>query len=87
MGKFNKDHFRDTIHEAYQEIQRDPMNTKGQPEIPKDAQAYAACMEEIKTRLAVVQKVGKREITTGKGTELIDLELAYLQVRKVIELL
>ena len=49
-----------------------------------DGQVYADCMEELKSRLVVVQKFIKSNVSTGSDTT--DIEFLCLQFRKCIEL-
>ena len=50
-----------------------------------DEDKYRLCMEEIKQRLALVQAIGAKEITTGQMT--FDIEVAFLNLRKILELI
>jgi hypothetical protein len=46
---------------------------------------YCNCMEEIRHRLGIVASLGEHKISTG--TKETDIELAFLQLRKSLEVL
>jgi len=51
----------------------------------EDAVTYCNCMSQIRQRLALVQDVLQRKVTTG--FEVFDTELVFLQLRKTLELI
>jgi hypothetical protein len=46
---------------------------------------YINCMEEIRDRVNLVQCVGNGQTTTGR--QVFDVELVFLQLRKILELI
>lgn len=46
---------------------------------------YVNCMEEIRDRVRLVQSVGAGQVTTGH--QVFDVELVFLQLRKILELI
>src|ERR1700730_12646497 len=50
-----------------------------------DTQLYIKCMEEVRDRVSLVSNIGARRITTG--TEVFDVELVFVQLRKILELI
>ena len=46
---------------------------------------YVNCMEEIRGRVSVVEAVGQHRVTTG--LQRCDIEIVFLQMRKVLELI
>ena len=51
----------------------------------KDEERYCGCMEDVLRRLALVEAISCRKVATGN--ELFDGELAFLQLRKIAELI
>jgi hypothetical protein len=50
-----------------------------------DTRLYINCMEEIRDRVNLVQSVGTGQTTTGR--QVFDVELVFLQLRKILELI
>jgi len=50
-----------------------------------DTRLYINCMEEVRHRVNLVQSVGAAQTTTGH--QVFDVELVFLQLRKVLELI
>src|SRR4051794_29885211 len=46
---------------------------------------YCSCMEDVLRRLALVEAISSRKVATG--SELFDGETAFLQLRKITELM
>jgi hypothetical protein len=51
----------------------------------EDAEKYCNCMVQIRQRTGLVQSLLNRTITTGE--EVFDIELIFIQFRKVLELI
>jgi hypothetical protein len=50
-----------------------------------DTSRYLRCMEEVRDRLKLVKSVTSRQLTTGR--EFADVELVFVQLRKILELI
>jgi len=50
-----------------------------------DTRLYINCMEEVRDRVNLVKSVGEHRITTG--LQPFDVELVFLQLRKILELI
>jgi hypothetical protein len=50
-----------------------------------DTQLYIKCMEEVRDRINLASTVGAHKITTG--SEVFDMELIFVQLRKTLELI
>src|SRR5947207_11651004 len=51
----------------------------------QEIRMYINCMEEVRDRVSLAKSVGEHKITTGR--EVFDVELVFLQLRKVLELI
>src|SRR5437870_1982637 len=50
-----------------------------------DTRRYINCMEEVRDRINLVTTIGARKVTIG--TDVFDIELVFVQLRKVLELI
>jgi hypothetical protein len=50
----------------------------------EEIQLYANCMEEVRDRVNFVKSVGAHRVTTGR--KVFDIEVVFLQLRKILEL-
>jgi hypothetical protein len=51
----------------------------------EETRLYINCMEEVRDRVNFAKAVGAHRITTGR--EVFDIELVFLQLRKILELI
>jgi hypothetical protein len=51
----------------------------------EETRLYINCMEEVRDRVNLVKSVGAHSITTGH--QVFDMELVFLQLRKILELI